>query len=118
MRHSVWLAVACLALGACAGAESTPRAATTTSSAATTATPSSTTPATTTTTKPRTTTTTKAPTVKPKQSAKPPAPKPSAAKLRTSLRGDSNDAFAFAPLSNPGNVTVEGSVSSYKAWST
>ena len=30
MRHTVWLAVACLALGACAGTESTPRAATTT----------------------------------------------------------------------------------------
>jgi hypothetical protein len=117
MRHTVWLAVACLALGACAGAESTPRAATTTSSTTTTATTSSATPATTTaTTKPRTTT--KAPTVKPPQPAKPSAAKPSAAKPRTSLKGDTNDAFAFAPLSNPGNVTVEGSVSSYKAWST
>jgi len=48
-----------------------------------------------------------------------PTPRPSAAaKPRTSLRGDTNDAFAFAPLSNPGDVTVEGSVSSYKAWST
>lgn len=47
-----------------------------------------------------------------------PSPKPSPATPRTSLRGDTNDAFAFAPLSNPGNVTVEGSVSSYKAWST
>jgi hypothetical protein len=56
--------------------------------------------------------------VKPKQSPKPSAAKPSAAKLRTSLKGDTNDAFAFAPLGNPGNVTVEGSVSSYKAWST
>ena len=113
MRHTVWLAVACLALGACAGTESTPRAATTTSS--TTTTPSSTTPATTT-TKPQTTT--KAPTVKPPQSTKPSAAKRSPAKPRTSLKGDTNDAFAFAPLNNPGNVTVEGSVSSYKAWST
>jgi len=32
--------------------------------------------------------------------------------------GDTDDAFAFAPLSDPGRVTVEGSVSSYKAWST
>ncbi|KRF28891.1 hypothetical protein ASG91_04455 [Phycicoccus sp. Soil802] len=56
--------------------------------------------------------------VKPKPSSTPSAPKPSAAKPRTSLKGDTNDAFAFAPLSNPGNVTVEGSVSSYKAWST
>ncbi|WP_091786576.1 serine hydrolase [Pedococcus dokdonensis] len=47
-----------------------------------------------------------------------PSPKPSASKPRTSLKGDPNDAFAFAPLSNPGNVTIEGSVSSYKAWST
>jgi hypothetical protein len=114
MRHTVWLAVACLALGACTGTESTPRAAATTS---TTSTATSPTPTTTTTT-PRTTTTTKAPTVKPKQAPKPSAAKPSAAKLRTSLKGDTNDAFAFAPLSNPGNVTVEGSVSSYKAWST
>ena len=45
-----------------------------------------------------------------------PAPSPSA--LRTSLKGDPNDAFAFAPISDPGNVIVEGSVSSYKAWST
>ena len=71
---------------------------------------------TTTTTKPRTTT--KAPTVKPPPSSKPSAPKPAPVKPRTSLKGDTNDAFAFAPLSNPGNVTVEGSVSSYKAWST
>ena len=56
--------------------------------------------------------------VKPKPSSTAATPKPSAAKPRTSLKGDTNDAFAFAPLSNPGNVTVEGSVSSYKAWST
>ena len=56
--------------------------------------------------------------MKPPQPAKPSAAKPSPAKPRTSLKGDTNDAFAFAPLSNPGNVTVEGSVSSYKAWST
>ncbi len=117
MRHTVWLAVACLALGACAGTQAPPRAATSTQTAATT--PSSTTSATSsTTTRPRTTTTTKAPTVKPPQPTKPSTPKPSPAKPRTSLKGDTNDAFAFAPLSNPGDVTVEGSVSSYKAWST
>jgi hypothetical protein len=44
--------------------------------------------------------------------------KPASSALRTSLKGDPNDAFAFAPLSNPGNVTIEGNVSSYKAWST
>jgi hypothetical protein len=55
--------------------------------------------------------------VKPKPTVKPSA-KPSPARPRTSLAGDRNDAFAFAPLSDPGNVTIEGSVSSYKAWST
>ena len=116
MRHTVWMAVACLALCACAGTEATPRAATT-APPTTPTTSSSTTPTTTTTTtQPRTTT--KAPTVKPPQPGKPSTPKPSTATLRTSLKGDTNDAFAFAPLSNPGNVTVEGSVSSYKAWST
>lgn len=117
MRHTVWLAAACLALSACAGAAQTPRAASTTSTttpASTTSTTTTTaapTPKTTTKTPTRTTTTTKAKPVKP-------SPKPSAAKPRTSLKGDTNDAFAFAPLSNPGNVTVEGSVSSSKAWST
>jgi hypothetical protein len=115
MRHTVWLAAACLALSACAGATQTPRAASTTSARTTTVAPS-----TTTTTPSRTTTTTVKP-VTPNPTPKPtlkPTPKPSAAALRTSLKGDTNDAFAFAPLSNPGNVTVEGSVSSYKAWST
>ena len=32
--------------------------------------------------------------------------------------GDTRNALAFAPLSSPANVTIEGSVSSYKAWST
>jgi hypothetical protein len=115
MRHTVWLAAACLALSACAGATQTPRAASPTSARTTTVAPS-----TTTTTSSRTTTTTVKP-VTPKPTPKPtlkPTPRPSAAALRTSLKGDTNDAFAFAPLSNPGNVTVEGSVSSYKAWST
>jgi hypothetical protein len=120
MRHTVWMAVVCLALGACAG--STPRAPTPTSTTAATTAGSTTTTTTATTTRPRTTTTTKAPTVKPTRSREPNAPKPSAAPSRssprTSLKGDTNDAFAFAPLSNPGKVTVEGSVSSYKAWST
>ena len=117
MRHTVWLAVACLALGACAGTEQTPRAATTVVDHAGS-----------------TTSTTTAdhddhhapdhddhqgPDREATRSHRSrAAPKPSAAKPRTSLKGDTNDAFAFAPLSNPGNVTVEGSVSSYKAWST
>ena len=37
---------------------------------------------------------------------------------RTSLEGDRRNAMAFAPLANPSDVTVEGSVSSWKAWST
>ena len=32
--------------------------------------------------------------------------------------GDTRNALAFAPLSDPAAVTIEGSVSSYKAWST
>ena len=122
MRHTVWLAVACLALGACAGTEEAPRAATTssastTSASTTSSSTSSTTTSSTTTTATRAAPKTKAPTVKPPRSTKPSSPAPSGA-LRTSLAGDPNDAFAFAPLSNPGKVTVEGSVSSYKAWST
>ena len=34
------------------------------------------------------------------------------------LVGDTRNALAFAPLSNPSAVTVEGSVPSYRAWST
>ncbi|GAA2166947.1 hypothetical protein [Pedococcus bigeumensis] len=116
MRHTVWLAAACLALSACTGAAQTPRAATTSGTTPT----SSPTTAPTTSSTPTSPTTTKA---KPVKTSRPPAPrpssaKPSTAKPRTSLEGDTNDAFAFAPLGNPGNVTVEGSVSSYKAWST
>jgi hypothetical protein len=118
MRRTVWLAVACLALSACAGTEATPRAATVSSTTAPTTTTTTATPTTTTTTTPPRTTTTKAPPVKPKPAPGPSRSTPSPATPRTSLKGDTNDAFAFAPLGNPGNVTVEGSVSSYKAWST
>ncbi len=37
---------------------------------------------------------------------------------RASLTGDQRNAVAFAPLANSSAVTVEGSVSSWKAWST
>jgi hypothetical protein len=37
---------------------------------------------------------------------------------RLSLIGDRGQAFAFAPLTDPGEVTVEGSVSGSAAWST
>lgn len=112
MRRSVVVAVAlaCLALAACA--DDAPKKAATMTGASTTpsSTPSTPTTSTTTTTRaiPRTTP------PKPATTSK----KPTSSALRTSLKGDPNDAFAFAPLSDPGNVTVEGSVSSYKAWST
>ena len=112
MRRSVVVAVAlaCLALAACA--DDAPKKAATMTGASTTpsSTPSTPTTSTTTTTRaiPRTTP------PKPATTSK----KPTSSALRTSLTGDPNDAFAFAPLSDPGNVTVEGSVSSYKAWST
>ena len=113
MRRSVLVAVAvaCLALAACA--DDAPKGAATVTSSSTT--PSSTTSA--------PTTTTATPTAKatPRTTAPKPSTtskKPSSSALRTSLKGDPNDAFAFAPLSDPGNVTVEGNVSSFKAWST
>ena len=42
----------------------------------------------------------------------------SAAPRPAGLEGDTRNALAFAPLASPGNVTIEGSVSSWKAWST
>lgn len=36
----------------------------------------------------------------------------------TSLKGDTRSAIVWAPLSNPSAVSVEGSVPSYRAWST
>ncbi|MBM6402782.1 hypothetical protein JQN72_00795 [Phycicoccus sp. CSK15P-2] len=36
----------------------------------------------------------------------------------TSLRGDTRNAIVYAPLSNPSAVTTEGSVSTWRAWST
>jgi hypothetical protein len=38
--------------------------------------------------------------------------------MPASLHGDHRNSFAFAPLGNPGAVTVEGSVPSSRAWST
>ncbi|NYG06973.1 hypothetical protein BJ986_001460 [Phycicoccus badiiscoriae] len=125
MRHTVWWAMACFLLVACAGTTDSRRETPPTSAVRPTSTSTPTSTATSTansteaagpassapTTPARTTTTAPAP-VKPPRSGAP------SAAVRTSLRGDPNDAFAFAPLSNPGHVTVEGSVSSYKAWST
>ena len=47
----------------------------------------------------------------------PSAPKPASTAL-TSLKGNTRNAIAWAPVSNPGNVTIEGSVPSTRAWST
>ena len=112
MRRSVVVAVAlaCLALAACA--DDAPKKAATMTGASTTPSSTPSTPTTSTTTTPRAIPRTTPP--KPATTSK----KPTSSALRTSLKGDPNDAFAFAPLSDPGNVTVEGSVSSYKAWST
>jgi len=82
---------------------------------------STSTPTTTTTQLPATTAPTSA-TTTPKRSTTPPrsaatSRAPSSAP-RTSLAGDRRNAMAFAPLSDPSDVTVEGSVSSWKAWST
>jgi len=45
------------------------------------------------------------------------SPRPSASSL-TSLKGNTRNAIAWAPITNPGNVTIEGSVPSARAWST
>jgi hypothetical protein len=52
-----------------------------------------------------------------------PAPRPTrprtpSTSALTSLRGNTRNAIAFAPLSNPSAVTIEGSVPSSRAWST
>lgn len=53
---------------------------------------------------------------RPTTSTREPAPKPTPRPV--GLRGDTRNALAFAPLGNPGDVTVEGSVPSSRAWST
>ena len=105
---------ASLALGGCGGE---PPVAAPTSTSPTLATTSTTTAATTTPTAPPTTTT-----PRPNPTTKATTPRPSrtttASTALTSLRGSTRNAIAFAPLSNPGAVTIEGSVPSSRAWST
>ena len=84
------------------------------STAASTTTPSATTGRTPTTT-PTPDTTTPAPTKTPTSTA---TRRPGTTTARSSLTGDRRNAMAFAPLANLSDVTVEGSVSSWKAWST
>jgi hypothetical protein len=133
MRHSLWLVLVALFLTACAGGASAGR--TVQSSATTTPAAATTTPAASVTPSPRTPTTTAARTSRavpsttttvrrpsptstaPARAAAPaatPKPKPKPA----GLKGDKRNALAFAPLSNPSAVTIEGSVPSSRAWST
>lgn len=119
MRRTLWLGLVLVLVTGCA--QATDRTSRTTAAAPTTdgttsatsaptSSPPTTTAPTTTTTKPR-----PAPTVKP--TPRPTTPKPSATGL-TSLRGNTRNAIAWAPLSNPADIHVEGSVPSYRAWST
>jgi hypothetical protein len=118
MRRTLWLGLVLLLVTGCA--QATDRTSRTTTAGATTpdGTTSATSPTTTTTTS-ATTRATTAPRTRPttKPTARPATPKPSATGL-TSLRGNTRNAIAWAPLSNPADVHVEGSVPSYRAWST
>ena len=95
---------ASLALGGCGGEPPLATTSTTTTTTTTTTAPP-------TSTKPRPKPTTKATTPRPSRTT-------TASTALTSLRGSTRNAIAFAPLSNPGAVTIEGSVPSSRAWST
>ncbi len=133
MRHSLWLAIVALLLTACTGSASAGRtppgsAMTTPTTSPSSATPAPTTPTTTaartTRAVPSTTTTARRPSptsAAPAQKAAPApaaAPKPKPKPQVPGLKGDTRNALAFAPLSNPSAVTIEGSVPSSRAWST
>lgn len=120
MRRTTLSLLALVLVTGCGG--SSEQAASTTSPASTS---SSTTSTTTTTTTTSTTTTTKPKPAKPKTTTpKPPkattrkAPAKLASTALTSLKGNTRNAIAWAPLSNPSAVTIEGSVPSARAWST
>ena len=115
VRHTLWIALMALLVAACGGG--TGRAVGATTSPVSTP-PTTTSPTASTTTRTpappkRTTTSTPAPR---KSTPVKPSPKPKPAPV--GLVGDTRNALAFAPLSNPGAVTVEGAVPSYRAWST
>lgn len=136
VRHTLWMTLVVLLLAACGGGDGAGRAVgtaggatagSTTAGARTSATSSGTTTSATTTSgtttraaAPTATRTTSQPvTTAPaprKTAVVQPSPKPTVRPV--GLVGDSRNALAFAPLSNPGSVTVEGSVPSYRAWST
>ena len=118
MRRTLWLGLVLVLVTGCA--QATDRTSRTTTAGPTTpdGTTSATSPTTTTTSPATTRATTTAkprPTTTPTRRAT--TPKPSATGL-TSLRGNTRNAIAWAPLSNPSDVHVEGSVPSYRAWST
>lgn len=124
MRRTLWLGLVLVLVTGCAQAsDRTSRTSSagsttpggTTSSASTTTTTPSTGTAATATPGPTSANPKLPPTAKP--SARPTTPRPSATGL-TSLRGNTRNAIAWAPLSNPADVHVEGSVPSYRAWST
>ena len=117
VRHTLWLGLLALLLTACGGGAPASRGATgapspttpTTTAAATSSTPS------------RSVTRSPAPSTKATPSRSPapaPKPKPKPKPRPVGLTGDTRNALAFAPLSHPGAVVVEGSVPSSRAWST
>ncbi|MFC8502395.1 hypothetical protein ACFUC1_08545 [Pedococcus sp. NPDC057267] len=121
MRRTLWLGLVLVLVTGCAqatdGASRTPSSSPTTPDGTTSATSPTTTTATPATTS--TTATTTRPEAGPSAgpSSRPTAAVPSSTGL-TSLRGNTRNAIAWAPLSNPSDVHVEGSVPSSRAWST
>jgi len=119
VRHTLWITLMALLVAACGGGGA--------GIAGTSTAPPATTPSTTTTSMTSTTTpagtpapkqpTTTAPALRKSATVKP-SPKPKARPRPVGLVGDTRNAMAFAPLANPGAVVVEGSVPSYRAWST
>lgn len=124
--HTIWVTVMALLVAACGGGGAG-RAVGTSSATPASSAPSTTQPgapgaATTSTGAPPKATRAATPTARRtttparRTTAVKPAPKPKA--VPVGLVGDTRNALAFAPLSNPRAVTVEGSVPSYRAWST
>ncbi len=123
VRPTLVIVVAGLLLAACSSPTPQRSPATSATSPTASTAPTTTAPTTAATTAP-TTTTAPTPSKSPVKPV-PTTPKATAAKPSRSttprspgLVGDTRNSLAFAPLSDPADVTIEGSVSSYKAWST